>query len=127
MQKGTTPSWMRPFNVKVTIEDGLNDINIIDLLATTGMASSKAEAKRLIEQNLIWLDNGTSDLCESTVWDRLHKVKLEQNKFLLVEQDDMICVGKRIDEAVCHRIIFIVESKDLSIDLTLAQQLHIII
>jgi hypothetical protein len=109
MQKGTTPSFMRPFRVEVVVEDNdkFNDVDIISLLFTTGMSQSKAESKRLIEQNLIWLDNGVSDLTESTIWDRAHKVKLELNKFLLIEHGDVICIGKRIDEAVCHRIVFV--------------------
>lgn len=106
MQKGTTPSWMRPFRVEVEVGKGFTDIDVIGLLVTTGMTQSKAESKRLIEQNLIWLDNGVSNLSESTIWDRLHKVRLELNKFLLVEQGDLICVGKTTNDAVCHRIVF---------------------
>jgi len=120
MQKGTTPSWMRPFRVLKEIPEGFVDVNIIDLLAETGMAQSKGEARRLIEQNIIWIDNGLSngDLhswlkSETTIFDRLQKAALHEKKFLLVEIDDVICVGKTIDDAVCHRIVFVAQSKEM--------------
>jgi choline kinase len=117
--KGTTPSWQRPFRVEIEVDDGFNDINIVDLLFTTGMAQSKTEAKRLIEQNLIWFDNESFAVTPqltpesildavrgTTIFDRIRKVKLEMNKFLLVEKGDIIGIGKNIDDAVSHRIVF---------------------
>lgn len=40
----------------ITISKDLLDINIIDLLTKTSLASSKSEARRLIEQNSISLN-----------------------------------------------------------------------
>ena len=103
--KGTTPTYMRPIRVIVKIPNSPNfiDVNIVEILFNAGMSQSKAEAKRLIEQNLIWLDNGMD---EGSIWNRLQKIKPEQNKFILIEDRDVICVGKSLDDAVCHRIIF---------------------
>lgn len=106
-QKGTTPSWKRPFNVALSFPTfmvgGFFDINVLDVLVMTRMAQSKAEAKRLIEQGILWLDNGTGEF----IWDRLQKIVPQNDKFLIVERGNMLCIGKRLDDALCHRIEFV--------------------
>lgn len=104
MKKGTTPSWARPFVTTKVVSNGFNDINLVETLVEVNMAQSKGEAKRLIEQGIIWIDNGVSDLDISFIWDRVQKVKPHEGKFLLVECGDTICIGKTIDDAICHRI-----------------------
>jgi ribosomal protein S4 len=120
MQKGTTPSYMRPYHKEVRLEtDGFTDINVVNLLAELGFAQSKAEAKRLVEQNLIWIDDKLNDMsgmdipigAETSIYDRLHKIELHEKKFYLVQPDNILCVGKTLDEAVCHRICFLAPAK----------------
>lgn len=107
--KGTTPSWQRPVRVEIELPKShpFIDIHLAETLAEAGMAQSKAEAKRLIEQKIIWIDRGVAQDGEF-IWDRLEKITgLENNKMFLVERGDIICVGKTIDEAIAHRIVFI--------------------
>lgn len=104
--KGTTPAWMRPFKVAIDVSflrEGFHDINVLEVLTRTKMAQSKAEAKRLVEQGILWLDNGVGEF----IWSRVTKVKPEAGKFLLIERGDALCVGRIIDEAICHRIEFV--------------------
>lgn len=127
IQKGTTPDWMRPIIVNISIPSfirpnpsGSIEINVLDVLVTSKMAQSKAEAKRLVEQGVIWVDNNsfmevpvsvsvTSPLEGTTIFDRLKKIVPHEGKFLFVQDEDIICVGKTVDKAVCHRIILTFE------------------
>lgn len=107
MKAGTTPAWKRPVMLKISLvnRDELTDIDLPKLLKETRMAQSMAEARRLIEQNIIWRDTEG----EGTVWDRMEKVKpfLHENRWLFVEPGDCLMVGRTKDEAAPHRISFI--------------------
>lgn len=116
---GTTPSWQRPFWVEVFNEtDAWQEWNMLKLLVETKMAQSMAEAKRMLEQNIIWIDEAMfsphgwekkGDEFESSAWTRFKKIKscLEDNgKTVFVKSPMAIGIGKTLDDAMCHRITF---------------------
>jgi len=112
-KKGTTASHERAWNARVRLErrDGFTDVDLTKLLRDCGMAQSVSEARRLLEQRVVWYDLGVhSGPGESTVFDRLRKVDeahgLEGGRMFLVEPGTLVCVGKTPDLAACHRITF---------------------
>lgn len=114
-QRGTTPAWMRPYRVELCLmpdpdhAEGWTDVDIVKLLRDTGMAQSMAEARRILsEQNVVWIDrfDGPEG---GKIFDRLEKLKpfLHEQRYLLCEAGQAICVGRTVDEAACHRIVFV--------------------
>lgn len=100
---------MRPYNTEWALPNGVkyfepHEVNILEVLTELKFTQSKAEARRIVEQNIIWIDDLADPPEESRIWDRIKKVQLRSGKFLSVERDDIICVGKTVDEAICHRI-----------------------
>lgn len=120
---GTTNSWQRPTCPEIRLaNEAWHEIDLLKLLVDTRMAQSIAEARRIVhDQNIVWIDEGfesphgwTKEDNEftSSILTRLKKIKdcIEENgKTVFVKIGMIIAVGKRLDDAVCHRITFVQE------------------
>lgn len=112
LKAGTTSAHERPFSVTLSLlrRDDWTDIDLLTLLVHTQMAQSMAEARRILhDQQIVWFDMAFGD-AGTTIFDRLRRVTdktgLENKRRFLVEPGMVICVGRTIDSAACHRIIF---------------------
>ncbi len=100
--KGTTPGNRRPYKK----EYPAGQIYIPTVLMVTGMAQSKGEGRRMLNGGL-WIDRwGDFPNPEGTaIWDRLEKLKGVAD--ITVKPGWRLCVGKTINQAICHGICFI--------------------